>query len=108
MANKVDEEALERSLEIALRDPSRAGQLQSKLEDEPRREVLEFASYGCQLRALSLRPWQSPPVHCDEDEENPRDADGQNLLRKMLAAGVSRYDPDPLKALAGAKRRSSR
>jgi hypothetical protein len=44
----------------------------------------------------------------DEDEKNPRDPDGQRLLRKMLAAGVSRYDPDPLKALAGAKRRSSR
>jgi len=26
----------------------------------------------------------------------------------MLRAGISRFDPDPLKALAGAKRRSSR
>jgi hypothetical protein len=30
------------------------------------------------------------------------------LLRRMLRAGISRFDPDPLKALAGAKRRSSR
>jgi hypothetical protein len=56
-------------------------------------------SYVCQLQALSLRPWQLPPGNCDEDEENPRDPNGQNLLRKMLAAGVSRYDPSPLAAL---------
>jgi hypothetical protein len=104
----IDQEALERALARAMRDPDRAEQLQSMLTDTPRREVLEFASYHCQMAALRLKPWQSPPAHIDEDDPDERDQDGQDLLRKMLAAGVSRYEPSPLKALAGAKRRSSR
>ena len=110
----VDREALERCMEIARRDPSRAEQLDSKLQDEEWAEVAEFACYGCQLHALNLKPWQSPPVHIDEDADEPDNSDRESnsaarkFLRQMLAAGVSRYDPDPLTALAGAKRRSSR
>jgi hypothetical protein len=46
-----------------------------------------------------------PPCIADEDDPNERDKDAQRLLRKMLAAGISRYDPDPLAALekAGTK-----
>ena len=106
--NAVDRDALERAMQIAQRDPLRAAQLQSKLKDEPWIEVAEFASYSCQIHALNLKPWQSPPCTEDEDDPTPHDKAAQTLLRRMLAAGVSRYDPDPLKALAGAKRRSSR
>ena len=65
------------------------------------------------IDALSLKPWQSPPIHIEEDANEPDNAErepdtaARKLLRRMLAAGVSRYDPDPLKAPAGAKRRSS-
>ena len=110
----VDREALERCMEIARRDPSRAEQLDSKLQDEEWAEVASFAAYGCQMDSLGLRPWQSPPCHIDEDADEPESSDRESnsaarkLLRQMLAAGVSRYDPDPLKALAVAKRRSSR
>ena len=34
-------------------------------------------------------------------------AAGRNLLRQMLAAGLSRYEPDPLAALRKAKRKLS-
>ena len=102
-----DRDALERCMEIAKRD--RAEQLEGKLlQGDPWIEVAEFASYSCQLHALNLKPWESPPCHADEDDPDERDKKAQHLLRKMLAAGVSRYDPDPLTALAGAKRRSSR
>ena len=113
-SNAVDRDALERAMQIAQRDPLRAEQLQKKLEDEPWREVAEFAAYCCQIDALSLKPWQDPPVNIDEDADEPNNparvsnTAARKLLRRMLAAGVSRFEPDPLKALAGAKRRSSR
>ena len=96
-------------------DPVRAEQsAASKLKDEPWVEVATFAAYSVQIDALALKPWQDPPANLDEDADEPdnaaraSNAAGRKLLRQMLAAGVSRYDPDPLAALAEAKRRSFR
>src|SRR5262245_4461299 len=97
--NQTDRDALERCMEIAQRDPGRADQLQSKLRDEPWHEVAEFAAYSCQIDALHLKPWQQPPCIVDEDDPDEKDKDAQGLLRKMLAAGISRYEPDPMAAL---------
>ena len=102
----VDRDALERAMQIAQRDPLRKEQLQSKLEDEEWTETATFAAYSCQIESLSLKPWQSPPCQIDEDADEPDNAErepdtvGRKLLRQMLRAGVSRYDPDPLAALA--------
>jgi hypothetical protein len=111
----VDREALERAMKIAQRDPLRAEHLRSKLEDQPWREVAEFAAYSCQIDALSLKPWQDPPVIIDEDADEPNNsADrapntaARKLLRQMLRAGVSRYEPDPLTALRQAARKRRR
>jgi hypothetical protein len=42
--------------------------------------------------ALRLKPWQEPP--CVVSEDGPeRDHAAQKLVRRMLAVGVSRYDP---------------
>ena len=62
-------------MEIAQRDPLRAKHLRSKLEDEPWRDVAEFAAYSCQIELLSLKPWQSPPVHEDADADEPDNAE---------------------------------
>jgi hypothetical protein len=97
--NQTDRDALERCMQIARRDPSRAQQLQSKLIDEPWDEVAQFAAYCCQYRALHLKPWQSPPCIVDEDDPDEDDRSAQALLRQMLRAGVSRFDPAPLEAL---------
>ena len=100
-----DRTALELSMQIARTKLGRAEQLNSMLRgsefSSPRSwvEVAEFASYCCQCRALNLKPWQSPPCHADEDDANPRDEKARALLRRMLRAGVSRYDPDPMAAL---------
>ena len=45
---------------------------------------------------LRLKPWQNPPCFGDEDGDGPADV----LLQRMLAAGISRFHPDPLSALA--------
>jgi hypothetical protein len=59
------------------------------------------AAYRAQIRALGLKPWQSPPC-CYDPDETGRNRDDRvmiNLLRRMLAAGVSRWAHDPLAEL---------
>ena len=97
--NKIDKDALTRAMTIARREAGRSAQLDSMLEDSPWREVAEFAAYCVQGRALRLKPWESPPSSCDEDGEGDRQREGRALLRRMLAAGLSRFEPDPLRAL---------
>ena len=78
----------------------------------------KFASHCAQGRTLELRPWQIPPA--DIDDPNNPDAgrrpdfpgaasDGRReaakLLQQMLAVGVSRWDPDPLAAIAAVERK---
>lgn len=61
------------------------------------------ASGICQYYALGLKPWQTPPCRLGPDaEQRPADKRGRLLLQRLLAAGLSRYEPDPLRALAEA------
>jgi hypothetical protein len=94
-----DRAALRECFEIASRDPERAELMREKLKNETRESVARFASFCVQMQALKLRPWRMPPCWCDEDDPHPKDKTGHRLLRLMLAAGVSRYEPDPLTAL---------
>ena len=80
-------------------DPERAEQLRQMLVDRSWREVAEFASYHCQASALNLKPHEEPPSVADENDPEERDKGAQRLLRRMLAAGLSRFDPDPVAAL---------
>ncbi len=93
----VDRAALELAMKQILegRDPGRVEQIHAMLEDRCWLEVAEFCSYVRQCRSLGLMPADSPPCHGDEDGDEPQDV----LLRRMLDAGVSQYDPDPPKAL---------
>jgi hypothetical protein len=99
---RVDREALERA--IALRRAADALQMQGKLKDEPWIEVATFAAYACQDDALRLKPWQPPP--CWMGDDRPIDdfpAAGRvaawELRRRLIAAGLSAYEPDPIGAL---------
>ena len=100
--NTVDQAALELAMRIARRDPATRVQLDDMLKDEDWRSVAEFAAYHCQYQALHLKPWELPPCWVDEDDPNERDKAARVLLSRMLAAGVSRYHPDPLVALGAA------
>ncbi|MGB9018602.1 MAG: hypothetical protein WCC77_13250 [Pseudolabrys sp.] len=66
---------------------------------------LNEAAYHCQHAALNLKTWQEPPCVEDEDDPDPRDPGAQKLLREMLQANISRYEPDPLAALRRVNRR---
>jgi hypothetical protein len=98
-----DLDALQRAMERARkRDKVRAQQIDAKLLDEAWGDVAEFAAYGCQIEALGLRPWEDPPMYGDIKNAQPAAA---ALLAKMLAAGVSRYEPNPMKALCERRKR---
>ena len=106
-----DRKALTRAIEAVRREsPQRARQIADKLASEPWEDVGEFASYSAQCRSLRLRPWQFPPCWIDDIPAALNDPEPHRglrtageLLQRMLAAGLSRYEPDPLKALEAAE-----
>ena len=94
-------DALKRCLEIAKRDR----ETRELMADKPVNEAMEAAAYHCQHSALNLKTWQEPPCVEDEDDPHPRDPGAQKLLRELLQAGISRFEPDSLAALQRVKRR---
>jgi hypothetical protein len=100
-----DRAALKLAMEIAQRDPKTARQLRSKLKDESWEDVARFAAYHCQNESLNLEPWSSPP--CWGDSEHHPNPAARKLLEQMLAAGVSRWHPDPLAAIEEAKQKGA-
>jgi hypothetical protein len=108
----VDEDALRRAIEIVrLKSPADREQIDHKLASEAWEDVGSFASYSAQSDALGLKPWQTPPCWVDDlvgDINRGNDGVVGNyaaakLLQRLLDAGLSRFEPDPLGALARAK-----
>ena len=92
-----DRDALERCMLIAKRHPQPG--------EGSWLSCAQSACWGLQATALHLQPWETPPCTACEDDPNPRDK-AATMLRKMLRAGLSRYEPDPLAALAKVKAKS--
>ncbi len=105
--NPNDRAALELAIE---RCPEPFGSLAHELAKESWIKAATYAAFHCQMRALYLKPWQDPPCEIADvdDPINPQHVSGHQqaaeLLRQMLALGISRYHPDPLRAIAKAKR----
>lgn len=99
-----DDDALELAIKIlSAKGADERAQIEWKIGHDGRRSAAEFASYSCQSDALSLRPWELPPCEVEDDDAGPA---GQ-LLRRMTAAGISRWHPDPLAALDGIRPRKA-
>jgi hypothetical protein len=107
---QVDREALTRAIALARAEsPARARQIDAMLAE--RRlwlRVAAFAAYGCQCDALHLKPWQSAPCHLTDvkpidDPQRHGLFAAWDLRRRLLAAGLSAYEPDPIAALNAAK-----
>lgn len=63
--------------------------------------VAARAAGVCQYHALGLKPWQTAPCHIRPDaEQRAVDEGGRLLLQQLLDAGLSKFEPDPLRALA--------
>lgn len=109
--DEVDLDALQRAMDLARRDPDRAGQLEEMLKDRPWDDVAKFAAYVVQGQSLRLRLWESPPCHGyirSPDGrggfKTVRDDKAGALADRLLAAGLSIYEPEPVAALERAEK----
>jgi hypothetical protein len=102
-----DRDALERAMVLVRQEsPGRGEQIDRMLQDRDRswREVADFAVGCCQGWKLRLEPWEDPPCDIgDLDDPGENNARSARLLLRMLRLGVSRYDPDPIRACAEAE-----
>jgi hypothetical protein len=90
---KNDRDALRRALKIAGRRPAK---------EEDWEEAAMGAVYHCQTEALHLKPWQWPPCWADDKRRDPHPTAGSVaawLRRRLLKAGLSAFEPDPVAAL---------
>jgi hypothetical protein len=103
---RTDREALRRALAIA---KAKGGEESARLLEMERKDGWEragrAAAFGLQCDALGLRPWEAPPCHTRG--LNSRDFYGSRpkeveLLERLLANGISKYEPDVIGSLARA------
>jgi hypothetical protein len=105
----VDREALERAIELAKAEgPAQRQQIDDSLRERGWDRTARFAAYACQDSNLKLRPWQMAPCQLRGDVDACLAATGHDyrgrrqaalLLKRLLAAGLSRFEPDPETAL---------
>ena len=118
---RIDREALSRALEIVRNrpekeDPGRREQVDHLMKHEGWFTAADFCCYCCQSELIRPRLWQPIPADIDPADIETILARGDDglggeyaaarVLKRMLRAGLSRYEPEPLKALAEAKRRA--
>lgn len=115
-----DRDALERAI-VACRSESAARdrQIDSMLygkEPQPWERVGEFAARCVQGRSLDLMPWQRPPMfYANQIDSALREPFGDpsgrreagEVLQRLLRNGLSKYEPDPLAAIAEAEQRTA-
>lgn len=99
-----DADALRRCLLVALNDPDHRDRFLAQIEADGREEAERSAAYTVQYRAMRLKPWESPPCWAAPDGSSTN-ADCAALATRMIAAGLSRFEPDPLAALERATSR---
>lgn len=106
--DEIDRKALESCMRLAASgDRERGEQLESMLAGSeiskpvPWIDVACFAASIVQRRSLGLRPWERAPCNASLDDlsDDQQKRKAQSVLRKMLKAGLSRYDPDPMRCL---------
>jgi hypothetical protein len=110
--NRIDQDALTRAL-VACRaqGAGRARQLDAKLADEhgkgsprsrpiPRRTGRLVCSPGSRRPAMPASRIRTNP-----SEIRAPSAKSAELLRRLLDAGLSRFEPDPLRAITEAEKR---
>jgi hypothetical protein len=101
----IDRQALE--LAIVIGRTLRPDLIDRYLAEKPWLEAAIDASHICQQTKLNLRPWECwPPCAVEVGETDAPGLEHRGisksaaLLARLLAAGLSRYEPDPVNALA--------
>jgi hypothetical protein len=70
---------------------------------ESREQAGHFAAYAVQCDTLRLKPWEAPPCCVWGYDQSG----GIELRERLVAAGLSIYEPDPVKALAEAEQQEA-
>jgi hypothetical protein len=103
-----DKDALQRALDmVRALDPIVVAAVDRMLKSETWEEASKYAVYHLQMKSLRLRPWMCPP--CDSDDVvDPAGMCGGKpeevaLRQRMIALGLSPYEPDPLAAIERAE-----
>jgi hypothetical protein len=108
--SREDTRAMARAIDLVRsEDRHHREQIDGMLTSEPWEDVGRFAAYAAQDRSLRLKPWEVCPCNVHDLEAAlaapPEDHRGfrraAELLQRLLAAGLSRFEPNPLAALAG-------
>lgn len=94
-----DRDALTRALQQLLHGPdkARAAQVAAMVRESGWEKAAIFASDVCQFAALALKPWEVAPHDADPNTADPPG----RFLARMLQAGLSRFEPDPIAAMEG-------
>jgi hypothetical protein len=113
----IDRDALERAFTTARKDPRQLKWTEERFAaGQDWESIAGSCASHCQFAVLHLLPWQLPPLayHNANDPEgalrkpygDPRGArEAVEILQKLLALGLSRFEPDPLRAIAEADQR---
>jgi hypothetical protein len=105
--SQIDRDAMQRAID-SLQRRGEIAQIERAMKCGGFECAGKFASYSVQCDTLRLKPWQAPPAHVHADA-TPHPAiygcrPGEIALRdRLVAAGLSIYEPDPVKALSKAK-----
>jgi hypothetical protein len=109
---RVDRDAFKRSIAtVRAESAEESARVDEMLRTESWATVGETCAYACQDRALDLKPWQPPPCWIHDLDGTLADGDdgvmgryaAALLLRQLLAAGLSRFEPDVLGAIERAE-----
>ena len=107
----VDRDALKRCIEMARTYPNRGEQIDWKLNEGgcSWQDTAKFCAYLCQSKNLHLEIQEFPPCWLldVDDTAGPafkRKPEAAKLLRRLLTAHLSRFEPDPIAALAAAEK----
>jgi hypothetical protein len=110
--NDLDHDAFKRAIELMQAEPagSHGRELIEALlaKQQSFEETGETACYYCQCKALRLQPWQSPPMYAAPRTDGHDDGSqgwkaAEMLAYRLRAAGLSKFEPDPLGALERAE-----
>lgn len=108
---QVDREAMQAAIAMMRADPEHRDLIEGLLRNQGEHEAGMFAVGFYQVKNLHLKGWECPP--CDTcNVTEPSNHYGYRLseivlLRRMLAAGLSRYDPNPMPTLERIERESA-
>jgi hypothetical protein len=79
-------------------------QIEYKLKHESFAAAGEFAADRAQYESLHLRPWESSPCSVWGYDQSS----AIELRDRLVAAGISIFEPDPMQALADHKQEAAR